>query len=93
MVISSLFGQQNLVQEMKQNGMIVHLFSIVTMRVVMPAYQTKILQNYWSFVIHFKLYPSKKVNIYIYIEKEKNNKLHTEKTTLYISDTSLIFVV
>ena len=31
--------------------------------------------------------------IYIYIEKEKNNKLYTEKTTLYISDTSLIFVV
>lgn len=66
MSISSLSGQQNLVQEIKQNGTIVHLSSTVIRRVVMPAFQMKILQNCLSFVIHFKLYPSKRVNIHIY---------------------------
>ena len=69
MVISSLSGPQTLVQKTKKIGTFVHLPSTVTTRAVMPAYQTKISYNCWSFVIHFKLYPSQKVNIYI--EREK----------------------
>ena len=66
MAQSSLLWQQNFVQEIKQIGTIVHLPSTVTTRVVMPAYQTKTLQNCWSFVIHLKFYPSKKVNADVY---------------------------
>ena len=89
MVISSPSGQQNRVQEIKQNGMIVHLYSTVITRVVMPAYQTEISQNCWSFVIHFKFYLSKKVNRHFYIKKIKCWNVHI----FFFPDTLFILIV